>query len=93
MNGTASIGLIVAAVGLKMPAIFIAVLAFSRVPGLMPGNFSVVYAFVFCAGIFFSRNLVWWLPLAAMLLLAVTWAAAFDPREQRWTIAEMRGGK
>lgn len=51
-----------------LPAIFIAVLALSRVPGLMPENFSVVYAFMFCAGVFFPRGLVWWLPLAALLV-------------------------
>jgi hypothetical protein len=51
-----------------LPAIFIAVLALSRVPGLMPGNFSVVYAFMFCAGVFFPRGLVWWLPLVALLV-------------------------
>jgi hypothetical protein len=50
-----------------LPLIFVAVFAVSRIPGLMPQNFSVVYAFVFCAGIFFPRNLVWWLPLAAIL--------------------------
>lgn len=51
-----------------LPAIFVAVLALSRVPGLMPGNFSVVYAFMFCAGVFFPRGLVWWLPLVALLV-------------------------
>ena len=50
------------------PAIFIAVLALSRIPGLLPWNFSVVYAFVFCAGVFFPRKLVWWLPLAAIFV-------------------------
>ncbi len=42
-------------------------LALSRVPGLLPFNFSVVYAFMFCAGVFFPRNLVGWLPLVALL--------------------------
>ncbi|MEY4918770.1 MAG: hypothetical protein RL616_2683 [Verrucomicrobiota bacterium] len=50
-----------------LPVIFIAVLALSRVPGLLPLNFSVVYAFMFCAGVFFPRNLVGWLPLVALL--------------------------
>ena len=49
-----------------LPLIFVAVFALSRIPGLMPQNFSVVYAFVFCAGVFFPRNLVWWLPLATI---------------------------
>lgn len=50
-----------------LPAIFVTVFALSRMPGLLPGNFSVVYAFVFCAGVFFPRHLVWWLPLATIL--------------------------
>lgn len=49
-----------------LPAIFVTVFALSRMPGLLPGNFSVVYAFVFCAGVFFPRQLVWWLPLATI---------------------------
>jgi len=51
-----------------LPAIFIGVLAISRIPGLLPLNFSVVYAFVFCAGVFFPRQLVWWLPLTTILV-------------------------
>lgn len=50
-----------------LPALFVAVLAISRIPGLLPLNFSVVYAFVFCAGVFFPRQIVWWLPLVAIL--------------------------
>ena len=50
-----------------LPVIFVAVFALSRLPGLLPSNFSVVYAFVFCAGVFFPRNLVWWLPLVTIL--------------------------
>ena len=50
-----------------LPVIFIAVFALSRIPGLMPLNFSVAYAFAFCAGVFFPRRLVWWLPLVVIL--------------------------
>jgi hypothetical protein len=50
-----------------LPVIFITVFALSRIPGLMPLNFSVAYAFAFCAGVFFPRRLVWWLPLAVIL--------------------------
>jgi hypothetical protein len=50
-----------------LPAVFIAVFAVSRIPGLMPSNFSVAYAFMFCAGAFFPGALAWWLPLATML--------------------------
>jgi hypothetical protein len=49
-----------------LPAIFIAVFALSRIPGLMPWNFSVAYAFAFCSGVFFRGKAGWWLPLAAI---------------------------
>jgi hypothetical protein len=50
-----------------LPVLFIAVFALSRIPGLMPQNFSVAYAFAFCAGVYFSRRLSWWLPLLVLL--------------------------
>jgi hypothetical protein len=49
-----------------LPAIFVAVFALSRIPGLMPTNFSVAYAFAFCAGAFFPGRRGWWLPLAVI---------------------------
>jgi hypothetical protein len=33
----------------------------------MPQNFSAAYALAFCAGIYFPRYLVWWLPLGTLL--------------------------
>lgn len=54
-----------------LAAIFITVFAVSRVPGLMPPNFSVAYAFAFCAGVFFAGPLGWWLPLVTMLVTDV----------------------
>ena len=50
-----------------LPAIFIAVFALSRIPGLLPLNFSVAYAFAFCAGVYFRGARAWWLPLGVML--------------------------
>lgn len=50
-----------------LPAILIGVFALSRIPGLLPLNFSVAYAFAFCAGVYFPKRLVWWLPLGVML--------------------------
>jgi hypothetical protein len=50
-----------------LPAIFVAVFALSRIPGLMPLNFSVAYAFAFCAGVYFCGALAWALPLGVML--------------------------
>ena len=43
------------------------VFAVSRIPGLLPSNFSMAYAFAFCAGVYFPRKNSWWLPLAVLL--------------------------
>ena len=50
-----------------LPVLFVAVFALSRIPGLMPANFSVAYAFAFCAGVYFRGATAWWLPLGTML--------------------------
>ncbi len=55
-----------------LPVLFILVFALSRIPGLLPSNFSAVYAFVFCAGVYFRGAMAWWLPLATMLVTDVT---------------------
>lgn len=51
-----------------MPILLMIVFALSRYPKLMPFNFSAAYALMFCAGVYFPRKLVWWLPFATMLL-------------------------
>lgn len=48
-----------------------AVFAVGRWPGLMPDNFSAVYALVFCGGVFLPRRLAWWLPLATLWMTDV----------------------
>jgi hypothetical protein len=50
-----------------LPVLFVVVFAVSRIPGLMPANFSVAYAFAFCAGVYFRGATAWWLPLGTML--------------------------
>jgi len=45
----------------------VALFAASRIPGLLPPNFSSAYAFAFCAGVYFAGALAWWVPLATML--------------------------
>jgi hypothetical protein len=50
-----------------LPAIFVLVFALSRIPGLMPSNFSVAYALCFCSGVFFRGPRGWWLPLVVIL--------------------------
>jgi hypothetical protein len=51
-----------------LPALLMGVLALSRIPGLLPNNFSAVYALMFCAGVFFIGRMSWWLPLGTMLV-------------------------
>ena len=41
--------------------------ALTRWPGLLPPNFSAAAALAFCAGVYFSRRLAWWLPLVTLL--------------------------
>ncbi len=54
---------------LGLPILLMVVFALTRFPGLMPPNFSAVYGLLFCAGVYFSGRMAWWLPLAT---LAVT---------------------
>lgn len=51
-----------------LPWVFAAVVALSRWPGLLPPNFSLVYALMFCAGVFFPGRRGWSLPFGALLL-------------------------
>jgi hypothetical protein len=50
-----------------LPALFVLAFALSRIPGLLPLNFSAAYAFAFCAGVYFPKRLAWWLPLVTLL--------------------------
>ncbi len=51
-----------------MPFVFMVVFALSRIPGMLPQNFSAAYALMFCAGVYFAGRMAWWLPLGTMLL-------------------------
>jgi hypothetical protein len=50
-----------------LPALFVVAFAVSRIPHLLPWNFSAAYAFAFCAGVYFPRKNSWWLPLLVLL--------------------------
>src|SRR5258706_3507441 len=54
-----------------MPVALMVVFALSRIPGMLPQNFSAAYALVFCAGVYFPGRLAWWLPFAALLVTDV----------------------
>ena len=54
-----------------LPFAFVVLFAFLRVPGVIPEkwvNFSAAYAFVFCAGVFFTGAMAWWFPIATLLV-------------------------
>jgi len=51
--------------------VFVLLFAVSRWPGVLPQNFSAAYALAFCAGLYFSRHMAWWLPLGTMLVTDV----------------------
>jgi hypothetical protein len=51
-----------------LPFALMLVFALSRIPGMMPQNFSAVYALVFCGGVYFAGAMAWWLPLATMVV-------------------------
>lgn len=42
--------------------------ALSRWPGLLPPSFSVVYALVLCAGVYFPKAMAWWVPLGTLVV-------------------------
>lgn len=49
-----------------LPIVLMVVFALTRIPGLLPVNFSAVYGLLFCAGVYFGGRLAWWLPLVTM---------------------------
>jgi len=49
-----------------LPLIFVVLVALSRWPGLFPPNFSAATALAFCAGVYLSGAMCWWLPLGTM---------------------------
>jgi hypothetical protein len=51
-----------------LPWIFLTIACLSRWPGLFPPSFSVFYALAFCAGVYFTGSMAWWLPLATLLV-------------------------
>jgi len=54
-----------------LPVVLMVVFAASRWPGLWPeswSNFSAAYALAFCAGVYFSARLAWWLPLVTLVI-------------------------
>jgi len=77
---------------LLLPVIFIVVFALSRIPGLMPANFSVAYALAFCSGVFFRGWRGWVLPLATILVTDLALNLYYQhqfPAEDVWSGANL----
>jgi hypothetical protein len=50
-----------------LPWLLLGVFALSRLPGMLPENFSAAYALAFCGGLYLSRRLAWTVPLGVLL--------------------------
>lgn len=61
-----------------------ALFALSRWPGLFPPSFSAAYAMVFCAGVYFTRRMAWWLPLGTIVLTDI--ALNFYYQSKGWDV-------
>ena len=51
-----------------LPIALTLVFALSRIPGMLPENFSAAYALAFCAGVYLTGSMKWWLPLGILFL-------------------------
>ena len=51
--------------------VFLVLAALSRWPKLFPPSFSVFYAVAFCAGVYFTKAMAWWVPLGTLLITDV----------------------
>jgi hypothetical protein len=51
-----------------LPILLMLVFALSRIPGMLPVNFSAAYALAFCGGLYFAGAMAWWLPLGTLLI-------------------------
>lgn len=74
-----------------LPIVFVALFAVSRIPGLLPLNFSAAYAFAFCAGVYFSRKISWWLPIIVLMATDVGLNFYYSSRGiQVWDAANLK---
>jgi len=51
-----------------LPLALMVVFALSRIPGMLPQNFSAAYGLLFCAGVYFTGRMAWWLPLGTLVV-------------------------
>src|SRR5678816_3746335 len=53
---------------LVLPIVLMVVFALSRIPGVLPQNFSAAYAIAFCGGLYFAGAMAWWLPMGTLIV-------------------------
>jgi hypothetical protein len=53
---------------LILPVALMVMFALSRIPGVLPQNFSAAYAIAFCGGLYFARSMAWWLPMGTLVV-------------------------
>ncbi len=53
---------------ISLAAALMIVFALTRIPGVLPENFSAAYALVFCAGVYFPGAMAWWMPLGVLFV-------------------------
>jgi hypothetical protein len=56
---------------LALPLALMVIFALSRIPGMLPQNFSAAYALAFCGGLYFPGLMAWWLPMGTLLVTDV----------------------
>jgi hypothetical protein len=67
-RGELSLGVVKEKFQRWLPFALMLVFALSRIPGMLPQNFSAAYALAFCAGVFVTGARAWWLPLVTLLV-------------------------
>lgn len=57
---------------LWLPLALMAAFALTRIPGVLPLNFSAAYALAFCAGVYLPGRMAWWLPISVLLVTDIS---------------------
>ncbi|MBI3192160.1 MAG: hypothetical protein HYZ36_05785, partial [Pedosphaera parvula] len=61
-----------------LPILMMIVLASTRfMVGVLPQNFSPIYALAFCGAVYFSGRTAWWLPLGTLLVTDIVLNVCF----------------
>ena len=61
-----------------LPLIMLGMCVLTRWPGLLPPNFSAIYALTFCAGVYLPGRMAWWLPMSVLFATDVVLNLHYD---------------